>query len=532
MGQLFSVQVNAGSSDKALNAIAGTLSFPADTLEAVAVNKTNSILSYWVTEPVITNTTGTVKFEGVVPNPGFIGPTGQAVSITFRGKKPGSAPITFASGSILANDGAGTEILSGMSGATFTIVGTPVPPPPVIPAVTRVPAAPKVTSSTHPDPEVWYASSAPAFAWSLGADIDGVNFVGDKIADNNPGTKSDGLISKYQYDDVSDGQWYFHLRLRNAAGWGEITHFGFKIDTTKPEQFEASLLPRQDAGETELGVLVAASDKTSGIDHYEFSLDGSEAVIWEDDGNHLYRFNALPGNRTLIARAVDKAGNYLEKELTFTVDGLTPPVLDPLPPELPYGDTLGITGSTYPNLEVYLTVAGERGEKYDYRLSSDPLGKFSLAVEQKLKEGEYRVSAFVMNDRGLRSDNSAPVIVKVKLSSFWKLSLITTNVLAVTIPILALLLLLFFLIWYAWHKMRAFKKRLRKETREAEQALHQAFDLLRTDLVEGVDRLETAGDKRELTRDEKALLRQFRKSLDEAEKFVRKEIMDIEKEVD
>ena len=155
VGQTFSVGVYVGSADQAMNAVEGVISFPKDILEVTGVSKSGSILNLWVQEPAFSNAGGTANFEGIVYNPGFNGKSGKIVTVTFKTKAQGSASVNFNSGSVLANDGAGTNILTGMGRAVFTIGEkttevSPTTPSPK-PSSGPVPAAPKVTSLTHPD---------------------------------------------------------------------------------------------------------------------------------------------------------------------------------------------------------------------------------------------------------------------------------------------------------------------------------------------------------------------------------------------
>ena len=60
--------------------------------------------------------------EGIVSNPGYAGSNGKIISIRFRAKDVGYAQLSIRSGSVLANDGQGTQILEDVDGATITIV--------------------------------------------------------------------------------------------------------------------------------------------------------------------------------------------------------------------------------------------------------------------------------------------------------------------------------------------------------------------------------------------------------------------------
>ncbi|MEK7553063.1 MAG: cohesin domain-containing protein, partial [Patescibacteria group bacterium] len=137
-GESFSVNVVTGSVDQPMNAVSGTITFPTDLIEVVSLSKEGSVITYWVEEPNSSNVSvggsGTIKFEGVTLNPGFIGSTGRILNLRFRAKQPGTANLEFAGGSVLANDGQGTNILENLSGARLTIlparVETPIRPTP------------------------------------------------------------------------------------------------------------------------------------------------------------------------------------------------------------------------------------------------------------------------------------------------------------------------------------------------------------------------------------------------------------------
>jgi predicted Holliday junction resolvase-like endonuclease len=90
---------------------------------------------------------------------------------------------------------------------------------------------------------------------------------------------------------------------------------------------------------------------------------------------------------------------------------------------------------------------------------------------------------------------------------------------------------LVFALWHMWYAYTVVKNRLRRETREVAQALHRAFDLLKEDVREQIELLEWARTKRELTEEEDKIIHQLRRDLDDAERFVGKELEDIENEV-
>lgn len=133
VGQTFSIRVLVSTSGRAVNAISGSVSFPREQMQVTSVSKTGSILSLWVVEPTFSNAVGSVNFEGVVPNPGYIGSSGTVLTINFRVVAPGDATVRVSSGSILANDGLGTNILRTMGTSSFTFSSAPAQTTPTTP---------------------------------------------------------------------------------------------------------------------------------------------------------------------------------------------------------------------------------------------------------------------------------------------------------------------------------------------------------------------------------------------------------------
>ena len=124
VGSTFDVTVFVSSPDKAVNVATGVLSYPTDKLEVLGLSKVNSIMNHYVQESTFSNAQGNVIFEGIVFNPGYTGTRGTVIIVKFRAKAVGVANVNFVSGSVLANDGAGTEVLSGLNSGTFTIIDT------------------------------------------------------------------------------------------------------------------------------------------------------------------------------------------------------------------------------------------------------------------------------------------------------------------------------------------------------------------------------------------------------------------------
>lgn len=156
VGDIFNLRIFVNSPGETLNAVSGSISFPPDKLQVLSVNSSDSIISLWAAEPSFSNNSGKINFEGVVLNPGFTGNNGQIVSVKLKAISTGSATISFSGGSILANDGQGTDILDKFNNQTVNISaaesGTPKPETETkvvetVPATYATPTAPAVTES-------------------------------------------------------------------------------------------------------------------------------------------------------------------------------------------------------------------------------------------------------------------------------------------------------------------------------------------------------------------------------------------------
>jgi len=120
VGQRITVKVVVSSASP-INAISGVVSLPTGLFSVESVSKAGSLLNFWVTEPNFSNGAGTLHFEGVTLG-GFSGGTGTVVTVVLRALKPGTGSATFQSGQVLANDGQGTNVTDGTTGATYSVV--------------------------------------------------------------------------------------------------------------------------------------------------------------------------------------------------------------------------------------------------------------------------------------------------------------------------------------------------------------------------------------------------------------------------
>ena len=150
-------------------------------------------------------------------SPGYTGVSGVVMKVTFQALTAGLAPLTFSSGAILANDGNGTNILSGMQGANYTIIAGSSLPSSVN---ANLPPAPVLNSTTHPNENQWYNGKTLSLAWVLPTGVDGVSYALYSGSDLTLPSSNKGAISNASFDlsTYAEGTWYFYIKFHNAGG--------------------------------------------------------------------------------------------------------------------------------------------------------------------------------------------------------------------------------------------------------------------------------------------------------------------------
>ena len=537
VGKTFSVSVYVESPGQAMNAASGVISFPQDKLEITSLAKTGSIISLWVQEPSFSNSVGTINFEGIVLNPGFSGSNGKIITLNFKAKSAGNALLRFASGSVLANDGKGTNILTGLGTARFDLnvpaTGPAAPEATTPTETTGVPLAPKISSPTNPDPENWYSEKNPKFTWESPSDVTGVRLLYDKYPTSRPVVAYSPPISEKQLENIEDGIYYFHVQFRNRFGWGAISHFRFQIDTQPPEPFSIKFIDGKETENPRPTVIFDTTDSLSGVEYYkikagEGDFDNLPASVVKDNPYTLPPQN--PGKRSILVQAFDKAGNYSAATEEFTIKALKEPVFTEYPRELQSGQILIIKGQTdYPESEITLWLQREYDKPQSQITKANKDGQFSVVIEEKLRDGIYKIWAEVTDQRGAKSSPSEQITIAVAPPALLKIGNYAIGVLSVIIPLISLIAFLTLILWYNWYRFARLRKKLKKEVYEAQRALQNAFKLLKGDITEQIKILEKVKKKQPLTAEEEETTKQFKEDLDEAEKYIKKEIGDIEK---
>jgi len=533
VGGTLSVNVYVSSADQAMNAASGVISFSQDKLEVASLSKSGSIITLWVQEPTFLNSAGTVNFEGIVLNPGFTGVAGKIITTNFRVKAAGLANLNFSSGSVLANDGKGTNILTSLGNAQFSLgyAGPTVPEATTPSAVSGAPSAPQISSLTHPDPNKWYAKKDAKFTWSIPSDVTGVRLLVGRIPAAIPTVTYVPAISEKEVTNLGDGIWYFHVQLRNASGWEEVSHFRFQIDTEPPAPFEIKFVDGKETTNPRPTVIFDTTDSLSGIEYYRVKIGESDFFTLSSE---IVQSNpyTLPlqdlGKRTILVQAFDKAGNYTTAVEEFVILPIETPVITDYPQTLLPDATLSIKGTSVPEAQVKVYIQKDEKEAKTEETKSDKEGKWSYIGTNPLEKGTYKVWVEAIDSLGARSEPSEKVIIQVIPPAFIRIGKLAIDYLTTIITLLILISVIVFEIIWSWRKIKQRRRKLRKEITEAERALYQAFKALREETKEQIAKLDGEPG---LSEREKKICDDLKKALKISEKFIGKEIKDIEKEL-
>lgn len=343
VGQSFTVTVQANPQNKSVNAVEAKLSFDSTRLSVTSVSKTGSAFSLWTTEPVFSNSAGTIDFGGGSPTP--FSARSNLMSVTFKVIAEGSANVRVTSASILAADGLGTDVYTGAVNATYAMTQAAAPTPtPATPeeedepeddsnaAITfgDAPRVPEAGSTVFLDPEEWYATKVGVFTWEIPFDVDKIALDVSTSSEYEPETVYDTPVEQLSLNEelLQEGIQYLTLQYKNQVGWGGILHRKIMIDTVPPNPFTINV--RAGNLPTAFPLLTfRAEDDTSGIDSYTLSVAGGEPIIITPDEAEVgYLFKDLEdGTYTVSVVAIDKAGNERESTTAVLITaGWKPPV--------------------------------------------------------------------------------------------------------------------------------------------------------------------------------------------------------------
>lgn len=395
-------------------------------------------------------------FRCGLPTPGYTGSGGYIGSISVKGNAPGTAKVFVDSNSqVLANDGAGTNILQSRGTATFNIQPQPT-------------AAPSVTSSTHPDQDKWYKNKNATLSWSGSGSS--FSYTLDQSPDTTPDQVSEGSETSKTFTDLADGTWYFHITVKGSSGtWSSPAHFRLQIDTIPPEAFTPQADPKANAEKRPI-IAFNTTDKTSGVDHYELRVDSGSWVIV---ANPYQIPKITSGKHKIEVRAVDKAGNSTIGSVDVLVKDITAPII--IQPEngvtIAYGSEIVIIGKSSPNYKVKIFLDG----KEIATVKADSRGNFKYTYKELLRSGEHELYAIAVNTDGIESPKSAITNFNLDPKAYIFLGRTIPGMFLIITFIFVIITFLIFIFFILLGGKR-FRKKLKKILEELEEKVEENLE--------------------------------------------------------
>ncbi len=523
VNDLFTIKLSIDTQGKTINNAEGTIQFPKDLVEAISVSSSSSIFSLWVAQPSFSNINGTIVFNGGIPNPGYTGKGGIVLSATFKAKSAGTASFVFGDAAIRENDGLGTDILTGQSPITITVVGatnTPEKPPVVqTPApTTQTPdvdisngSAPVIYSSTYPDQTAWYSAKAGTLSWRLPSNANAVQTLLGNRPDSTPTVLYTPAIYQKNISNLTDGTWYFHLRYRTASTWSKVAHYKIQIDSEPPSDLTVTS-SKVNACVSSLSL--AANDTLSGVDYFDVKVDdlALQKVTVEEAHEPVVLPELGPGNHDLMVTAFDKAGNRKESNLTLAIDEPPAPMINTVPSGVRTGDSLKISGSSPSvNAPIKIVAQAEAGEQTTYDATTDENGSFSTMID--LKAGNYLIWAYQVGCNGGAGALSPKINVQIEPLAVRVNPFAAFQWPAVDYQFIFYFIILLTISLFGWYKYLSLNKKFKAIERRADMA----FILLLEKAQKQLAVFEKASKKKRLNIEEEKALKNLKDVIDKIE---------------
>ena len=543
VGQEFSVDVKVETGENYINATQAVVNFPANILQLVKVDKTGSVLNFWVEEPSFSNENGTLNFIGGTPQ-GVSGSSLQIIKMRFKASGTGSATISVSDAVVTASDGKGTNVLTDMTGTTIGVgvvpssLGIRLFPETVkqpekvvrVPVVAKtLPPKPEISVPSYPDQTFWYDRPNEAVAfWSVPDDVTAISIKFDQSPNTSSIIAENELFSGKSFGVLSDGIWYIHVRFKNSVGWGAPAHYRIAIDTEPPLSFHVEKIKGAPDDPSPF-ISFKTSDTHAGLKEYQIRVDdGSLLKIQADGFNGNFQIPLLvPGKHLVLVRAVDKATNSVESSISFDVAPIASPTMNLLMREIFTGEgNLAFGGTALANTVVVLSVKNENGEvALSSEVAVESNGNWGKLFDQTLKKGKYYTEVFAKDGRGALSLPVKSEIFKVRerpilvlggfeIIQFWFFA-----------GIIAIILSAFATGWFSY---RLWRERVGRKVVIAQRDVVNAFDQVKNNLDK---MLKNYGDKQIDAREavEMAfLLKKTKTDLEKTQKYIVENIKEIE----
>ena len=352
-GETFTATIGVDPKGEEVSRLSGNIAFDTTKLEVVRIRTNSTDFAHLDLDPTLTDS-DVIVFKADNPLP--ITSSATVFAIEFMALAPGEVwlsanniaiynvagekvnylerLINIVYTTIVSADG--SEINSSQSASSASndsVSGNEGESGEVLEPDNSLAMLPIIISAEIPDPGRWYNLTEASFNWLL---PEGVVKVATDItdkADHEPLTVHSPPITELALNrqDLVPGIQYLSVQFKDNDGWGEITSYPIKIDTTPPEPFKVSF------DESYQKLFFNTADFVSGIERYEIIVaDQPPIVITPNQIKVGYRLKGLaPGNHLVAVVARDFAGNERVSTKSILVPAIVTETLveaEPVPP--------------------------------------------------------------------------------------------------------------------------------------------------------------------------------------------------------
>ncbi len=547
IGQNFDLEVRVNSEDQGFNAAQATIDFPKDILEVKSLDYSPeaTIFNFWLEEPKFSNDEGKITFIGGTTN-GVVGASIQILKIIFTAKGSGEADIAVSDAAITASDGSGTNILSTIETARFTIKPTTIAPPKtqaptepteteIVPApiqivktpslAEKLPKKPEISVPLYPEPTNWYNAATNFFVqWELPEDISGISTDLNQNSVFTPAPQSEGLFDSKIFPVLKDGIWYLHIRFRNNVGWGPAIHYRLAIDTVPPLPFNIDVMEGVTTGNPTPTLQFKTSDGLSGLRHYLVRIGNGDTITVE---NEIFTLPLqAPGKQTVLVRAVDKAANVRENSIELEILPIASPVITFLNKNVFVGEGGVTSAGTGPaDARILLFIKNKEGAVVAQATAKvDKNGNWEARFDEVLKKGKYFIEATTQDERGALSLPAKSELFKIREKPLLTLGNVEITQFWFFMGLITIIVAAFALGWFSYQLRR---KQMGRKVVIAQRDVVNAF----TNLKNNVDKmLKNYTDKRVDEREAEEMefiLKEMKVGLEKTQKYITENIKEI-----
>jgi hypothetical protein len=346
-----------------------------------------------------------------------------------------------------------------------------------------------------------------------------LTFSGEIITANDPyGTNIFSSSQKGSYSIVAPSEYETPIEVPSE---GE--------DKEPPLPFEITIDNEGDSTNPTPLLYFQTRDDQSGISHYELKIGDKEFIKVEKGKTTPFRIPLqVPGVYAIIAKAIDRAGNFTESKAEVRIESIAIPKITICPQVFKSGEEMMYTGGTaLPDTKIIISLLREEELVKEWEVTSDVEGDWSLAKEGLFKSGNYKILVRAKDSRGAESYPSESCLFKIVLGGISiGPFIITYKSLTLFGSFLFIILLLLFI--YLLYRIQRTRRIIEIEVLDLKKKFYKEYYELRIGIEKELKILRSIQTERELNNEERERQEELLKDLEDVERVIRIELKDIE----